>query len=397
MKRRDFLKNSALASGALFVPSFIQALGNEASFNYNGFKRLVVVQLSGGNDGLNTVIPYRNDIYYKNRPRLAIKKNDVLDINGDLGFHPSLGPLRRLYDNGNLCVINNVGYPNPNRSHFRALDIWQTASDENQYLQNGWIGRYLDNYGKHAHNAIQLDETLSLAMKGAKLNAIATRNPGVLYRAANDPFFNKVLSHYNDSHLSEHNLGYLYKNMINAKASATYIHEKNKVRKSAQDYPKHGFANQLRTTAQFINSRLDTSVFYTSLGGFDTHANQPYKQERLLKVYAESIEAFIEDLKENNTFEDTLILTFSEFGRRLAQNAGNGTDHGTANNVFIVGKNLRNSGIYNDLASLDALDAHGDIKYSIDFRTIYATILNKWLNVDDKSILNKSFDKLDFI
>lgn len=397
MKRRDFIRNSALASSALFVPSFIKALGTEASFNYNGFKRLVVVQLSGGNDGLNTIIPYRNDVYYKKRPRLGIKKNGVLDINGELGFHPSLAPLRRLYDNGYLSIINNVGYPNPVRSHFRSLDIWQTASGAEQYLRNGWIGRYLDNYGTHAHNAIQLDETLALVMKGKKLNAIATRNPQVLYRTANDPFFKKVLNHYNDTHLSDHNLGYLYKTMVNAKASATYIHEKNQVRKSRQDYPNHAFANQLRTTAQLINSRLDTRIFYTSLNGFDTHANQPSKQKRLLEVYAESIEAFVDDLKENNTFEDTLILTFSEFGRRLTQNAGNGTDHGTANNVFIIGNHLLNPGIYNDLASLEDVDEQGDIKFEIDFRTIYATILKKWLEVDDERVLNNAFDKLDFI
>jgi len=279
MKRRDFIKNSALASSALFVPSFIQALGSNATFNYNGFKRLVVVQLSGGNDGLNTIIPYRNDIYYKKRPKLGIQKSAVLDINGELGFHESLGPLRRLYDNGYLSIINNVGYPNPVRSHFRSLDIWQTASGANEYLQNGWIGRYLDNYGKHAHNAIELDESLSLTLKGKTLTGIATRNPKTLYNAANDPFFNKVLKHHNDRHLSEHNLGYLYKTLVNAKSSAEYIYEKNKVSKSRQEYPDNRFANQLRTTAQLINSRLDTQIFYTSLDGFDTHAHQANKQK----------------------------------------------------------------------------------------------------------------------
>jgi uncharacterized protein (DUF1501 family) len=396
MDRRKFIKNSALASSVFFVPSFVSAFENDFANSF-GFKRLVIVQLSGGNDGLNTIIPYRNDIYYKKRPTIAISKNEILKIDDELGFHESLEPLKRLYDDGYLCVLNNVGYPNPNRSHFRSLDIWQSASDSNQYLQNGWIGRYLDHYGKQAYNAIQIDESLSLAMKGKKLNAIATKNPATLFKTANDPFFNNVLKHYDDTHLSEHNLGYLYKTMISAKSSAKYIHEKNKIGKSNQDYPKHKFANQLRTTARFINSRLDTKVFYTSLGGFDTHANQQNKQKRLLQIYAESIEAFVEDLKDNNTFEDTLILTFSEFGRRVTQNAGNGTDHGTANNVFIIGKNLKTQGIYNNLVSLNDLDANGDLKFEIDFRSIYATILNKWLEVDDTKILNKEFEKLEFL
>lgn len=396
MKRRDFIKNSALASSVFFVPSFVRAFENAPISKY-GFKRLVIVQLSGGNDGLNTIIPYRNDIYYNKRPKLAIPKKKVLDINGELGFHESLEPLKRLYDDGYLCVLNNVGYPNPNRSHFRSLDIWQTASDSNKYLSSGWIGRYLDHYGKQAYNAIELDESLSLAMKGNRLNAIATKNPNAFYKTANDPFFNTVLDHYNDKHLSEHNLGYLYKTMISAKTSAKYIYEKNKVAKSNIDYPNNDFGRQLKTTAQFINSRLDTQVYYASLGGFDTHANQANKQKRLLENYAQGIEAFVKDLKDNDTFDDTLILTFSEFGRRVQQNAGNGTDHGTANTVFIIGKHLQTSGIYNDLSSLHNLDEIGDLKYTIDFRCIYATLLNRWLEVDDSKILSRTFKKLDFI
>ncbi len=396
MKRKDFIKNSALASSVFFVPSFVRAFEDVALSNY-GFKKLVIVQLSGGNDGLNTIIPYRNDIYYNKRLSLSISKNKVLDINGELGFHESLEPLRRLYDKGYVSILNNVGYPNPNRSHFRSLDIWQTASDSNQYYTNGWIGRYLDNYGSKAHNAIELNESLSLAMKGKTMNAIATKNPSLFYKASNDPFFNSVLDHYNDKHLSEHNLGYLYKTMISAKTSAKYIYEKNKISNSNSEYPNNDFGNQLKTTARFINSRLDTQVYYTSLGGFDTHANQPFKQKRLLENYAQGIEAFVDDLKRNNTFGDTLILTFSEFGRRVQQNAGNGTDHGTANNVFIIGNNLKTSGIYNELASLTDLDENGDLKYSIDFRCIYATILKNWLEVDDRKVLNKKFERLDFI
>jgi len=395
MERRKFLKNSALASSLLFVPSFVKAFESVTTERF-GFKRLVIVQLAGGNDGLNTIIPYNNDIYYNARPRLAIKEG-IIKLNDDLGFHPSLAPLRSLFDNGELSIINNVGYPNPVRSHFRSMDIWQTASGADEYLQSGWLGRYLDANGKKPYNALEMDEQLSLAMKGEHFNGIATNDYRVLYNTSKDPYFKNVLNHYNDAHLSEHNLGYLYQTMIEAKSSANYIYENTKVKLSQQEYPQNKFARQLKNVAQFINSGLETKVFYTSLNGFDTHANQLNKQKRLLSQYADSISAFVKDLKHNETFDDTLILTFSEFGRRVKQNAATGTDHGAANNVFVIGKSLKKAGFYNDLASLSDLDDNGDLKFEIDFRTIYATILSQWLDADDTTILNNSYDKLNFI
>ena len=395
MDRRKFIKDSALASSLFFVPSFVKAFESVASERL-GYKRLVIVQLAGGNDGLNTIIPHNNDLYYNARPRLAITK-DVIKLNDDLGFHPSLAPLRALFDNGELSIINNVGYPNPVRSHFRSMDIWQTASDSDEYLQSGWLGRYLDKHGKRPYNAIEMDAQLSLAMKGEHFNGIATNDYRVLYKTAKDPYFKSVLNHYNDTHLSEHNLGYLYQTMIEAKSSAKYIYENTKVKLSQQDYPQNKFAKQLKNVAQFINSDLETKVFYTSLGGFDTHANQPNKQARLLKQYAESVSAFVKDLKRSQKFEDTLILTFSEFGRRVKQNAANGTDHGAANNVFIIGKNLKKAGFYNNLASLSDLDANGDLKYEIDFRSVYATILSQWLKVSTEGIIKSKPKILNFV
>ncbi|NJX14162.1 DUF1501 domain-containing protein [Tamlana crocina] len=394
MDRRKFLKQSSLASSLFFVPSFVRAFEEVASSKL-GYKRLVIVQLSGGNDGLNTVVPFRNDLYYKVRPTLGISQKDIIKLNDEVGLNRNLAPLKRLYDNGYLSIINNVGYPNPNRSHFRSMDIWQTASDSDEYSQSGWIGRYLDEYGKHPHSAIEIDDSLSLAMKGNHFNAIATQDAKALYNMSKDPFFDNI--HNNDVHLSEHNLGYLYKSMIAAESSAKYIYKTSKTVRSRKEYPNNGFAKQLKITAQFINSHLDTKVYYTSLGGFDTHVNQLNKQNRLLKTYAESIEAFVEDLKANNTFKDTLILTFSEFGRRVKQNASVGTDHGTANNVFIIGKNLKKQGLYNAMGSLTDLDENGDLKFEIDFRTIYATVLDKWLEVDDAKVLNKSFKQLGFL
>lgn len=396
MDRRKFLKQSSLASSLFFVPSFVKAF-EQVAVNKLGYKRLVIIQLSGGNDGLNTVIPFRNDLYYKERPTLGIKVNDIIKLNDEVGLNKNLTPLKRLYDNGYLAIINNVGYPNPVRSHFRSMDIWQTATDSDKYSQSGWLGRYLDNYGKQTYSAIEVDDSLSLAMKGETNNAIATQNANSLYNLSKDPYFKNIINHQHDAHLNEHNLGYLYKSMISAESSSKYIYETSKTFSSKKEYPKNKFANQLKTTAQFINSGLETKVFYTSLGGFDTHVNQLNTQKRLLGIYGESIEAFVQDLKENNTFKDTLILTFSEFGRRVRQNANVGTDHGTANNVFIIGENLKKQGLYNGMPSLSDLDDNGDLKFEIDFRMIYATVLSKWLEVNDRKVLNKSFNQLEFI
>jgi uncharacterized protein (DUF1501 family) len=185
--------------------------------------------------------------------------------------------------------------------------------------------------------------------------------------------------------------------MIEASSSARYIYEHTKTRASSVVYPQNSLAKQLKASAQFINSHLDTRVYYHSLSGFDTHANQANAQQRLLQSYAEAVAAFVEDLKQGGTFQDCLILTFSEFGRRVKQNAANGTDHGAANNMFLIGKGLKKAGFYNELASLSDLDANGDLKYSIDFRAVYNTILKEWLEVQDPSIISGNFQPLEVI
>lgn len=396
MERRKFLKQNVLASSLFFVPSFVKAFENAIKSSL-GFKKLVIVQLSGGNDGLNTIIPYTNDIYYKSRPNIAIAKNDCIKITDEFGINKNLASLKHLYDKGYLSVINNVGYPNPIRSHFRSTDIWHTASDSNQYLNTGWLGRYIDIYGKKPYSGIELDDSLSLIMKGDVLKGIATKNPTSLYNNTKTLYFKKVLDSQSDAHLSEHNLGYLYKTMIEAKSSAKYIFETSKTYNSTLTYPNNPFGKQLKTTAQLINSSVESKVFYVSMGGFDTHVRQEKKQNKLLQTYSEAMDVFVKDLEQKDTFKDTLILTFSEFGRRVQQNAANGTDHGAANNVFIIGKNLKKQGFYNEAPNLIDLDKNGDIKYTVDFRSIYATILDKWLEVDDATILNKSYSKLGFI
>jgi uncharacterized protein (DUF1501 family) len=396
MKRRDFLKQTSLASGIFFVPQFLKAFEQFPNRTYSN-KKVVIIQLKGGNDGLNTVVPFNNDIYYQKRENIALKQSDLFKISDEVGLHKSLQPLQSLYDKGFVSIINNVGYPNPNLSHFRATDIWQTASDSNEYLQNGWVGRYLDFIKGSPYKAIEVDEILSLMLKGKTQNGLAVTDSKMFYNSMRSPFFNTVETNYNDAHLSEHNLGYLYSTMIDAKSSAKHIHEKTRTKSTSAEYPKNIFGKQLKTISQFINSGLETQVYYAGLSGFDTHANQKNTQARLLKLYAESMEIFVEDLQKNKTFDDVLILTFSEFGRRVKQNESKGTDHGTANNVFVMGKNLNQQGVYNSLPNLENLDKNGNLKYEIDFREIYATILDKWLEVDDLAILNKSFSKLNFV
>ena len=396
MKRRDFIRNSSLASSLAFVPSFIQAF-DQAPLMLNQNKKLVIIQLSGGNDGLNTLVPYNNDIYLKNRTSIAQKKQELLLVDDDFGFHESLRDFKELYDQGYVSVMHNVGYPNPSRSHFRATDIWQAASGASEYLQTGWVGRYLEKVSGSPLGAIEVDDTLSLLMKGENINGIATKNASLFYRSTQDPFFNNVLGLGADPHLSEHNLGYLYKTALDAKSSAKYIYEKTKTYKSSAEYPKNTFGRQLKTISEFINSGLETQVYYASLGGFDTHANQVGKQKRLLEVYSKGIAAFMKDIKETGALNDTVVLTFSEFGRRLKQNAGHGTDHGAANLVFLMGQKLKHQGMYNAPADLLHLDANGDIQYEIDFRNIYASLLKEWLQTEPSLILKGDFKTLGLV
>jgi len=399
MERRDFLRKTAFAAaGTLFVPAFMKPFEALALDELSLYKNLVVVQLSGGNDGLNTVVPFGNDIYYQMRKNIAVKPDEVIKLNDMQGLNPNLNCLRELYDQGWMTIINDVGYPNPDRSHFRSMDIWQTGSDANQYLSTGWIGRYLDSNCatcNSPYTAIEVDDSLSLAMKGNSKKGIALKDPGALFRNTNEPFFREMINS-DKEHLDEDNLGYLYKTMAETSSSANYIQNTSKIYQQNYVYPATGFSNQLKTVSKFICSGLKTRVYYVSLSGFDTHVNQNNQQGRLLQQYAEGMNAFIKDLNQNNKLEDTLVITFSEFGRRVAQNASNGTDHGTANNMFLFGGRLKKQGIFNPAPNLGNLD-NGDLRYQIDFREVYGTILDKWLDVNNGDVLNKRFNTLDFI
>lgn len=397
MDRRNFLKQSVFASGTALVPAFLKGMEFLTPDQLSSYKNVIIIQLSGGNDGLNTIIPISNDLYHSLRPTIAKKVNQTLKITNDLAFNDKLKAIKDLYDQGEVSIINNVGYPNPNRSHFRSTDIWQTASNTNEYLSTGWIGRYLDANCQNPYQAIEVDNSLSLALKGNFKNGIAVSDPNQLYRTTREPFFSSIVNQTKKEMLDENNQGYLYKTMLETYSSASYIHETSKIYKTNTEYPKSAFAKNLKTIADFIISGLKTRVYYSSLSGFDSHVNQLNSQDRLLGVYADAVGALVKDLKKNNRFKDTLILTFTEFGRRVQQNGSRGTDHGSANSILAIGGSLKKAGIYNELPNLSDLDKNGDIKYSIDFRSVYATILNNWLGVNDKTVLNKNFENLGFV
>jgi uncharacterized protein (DUF1501 family) len=228
------------------------------------------------------------------------------------------------------------------------------------------------------------------------MKAIAVQNPQKLYETTREPFFKGLVHDHNPADLNEDNLGYLYKTMIETYSSADYIQNTSKTYTVTGQYPNTPFGNQLKTVSKFINSGLQTRVYYVSLSGFDTHVGQQNQQGRQLKIYADGVAAFVKDLKQSGKLDDTLVMTFSEFGRRVEQNASNGTDHGTANNILIYGGKLKKTGIYNPSPDLATLD-NGDLKYQIDFRDVYATLLDKWLNVNNSQVLNKNFAGLNFV
>jgi uncharacterized protein (DUF1501 family) len=241
-----------------------------------------------------------------------------------------------------------------------------------------------------------VDDTLSLAMKGIKMKGVAVQDPEKLYQTTREPFFKDLVHDHTSADLNEDNLGYLYKTMIESYSSADYIRNTSKTYNVTGEYPATQLGNQLKTVSKFINSGLETRVYYVSLSGFDTHIRQNDQQARQLKIYGDAVAAFVKDLNQTGKLDDTLVMTFSEFGRRVEQNASNGTDHGTANNILIYGGKLKKSGIYNSAPDLATLD-QGDLKYEIDFRDVYATLLDKWLNINNSQVLNKNFAGLQFV
>lgn len=395
IKRKDFLQIGSLATASFMMPKFLKAL-EKPMMVPPGNKVVVVIQFSGGNDGLNTVIPVSNDLYYKARPGLGIVKEKALALTDDAGLNPALEAFKGLYDEGNLAIINSVGYPNPDRSHFRSMDIWHSASNSNEYVNTGWIGRYLDAQCKGCDKptqALEIDDILGLALKGENNNGLAFKDPRKLYSSSNEKYFRDLSA---DHHNSDETADYLYKTMSETLSSADYIFQQSKLHPTAATYPGTALGKDLKTIASLILSDINTKVYYVSLGSFDTHVNQQNQQKRLFTELNGAVKAFTDDLKKNNRFEDVLMMTFSEFGRRVTQNASGGTDHGTANNMFFVSGGLKEKGLLNPMPDLADLN-EGDLKHEVDFKDVYATVLAKWLSADDKLIFGAKRAHLNFI
>jgi uncharacterized protein (DUF1501 family) len=402
LTRREFLKMTGLVTFAATVPQFLVELARASTSRpipgFRDDKVLVVVHLAGGNDGLNTVVPYVDDAYYRARPTLGIKKENLLKIDDKTGFHASLAPLKALYDKGLVTVVEGVGYPNPNRSHFRSTEIWYTASDSDVFRTTGWIGNYLD---QAAASGVQ--PVAALAVSGERPQAffgkrglgVAVANPQRFgwqkgpggatldrFKALNNP----------SSTSSDSVLEYIRHVATDAVVSADIIAEVAKRGGSEAKYSADAFSGNMRTVAQLIGGDLPTRIFFLSFSGFDTHANQAPTQARLLEQFASGISAFWQDMEVQGNASRVLVLVFSEFGRRVAENASGGTDHGTAEPVFLIGKGLR-GGFAGKRPSLTDLDA-GDLKFTTDFRSVYATILETWLGTDSKKIMGRSFPRL---
>lgn len=377
MNRRNFLSlTGTFTGGLLILPEFLHAFGAQTNLVI-GEQCLVFIQLNGGNDGLNTYIPFENPLYYQLRPKIALSKNEIVGANNGMAFHPALNYFAQMQQNGDLSVIQNVGYPEPNRSHFRSQEIWQTATSSNQYLNEGWLGRYLDLQCKdHQPTAgINLDSIDNLALKGVEPNAITVKDPN-RFKIKTDREESVKLS--NNPQLD------FVRKIANSVTEGAEDIQKALAKSTAEmSYPKSGLAKNLEWIARLIKGNLNSKVYYTSLGGFDTHDNQLDIHNRKLSELNDAIFSFYTDLKKAQLLQNVTIVVFSEFGRRVKDN-GNGTDHGTAAPMFIIGGNTKGKIIGNN-PNLGDLD-NGDLKYEVDFRSVYATLLQQKMNFNPASI-----------
>lgn len=377
MNRRNFLSlTGTFTGGMLLLPDFLYAFGSQNSLVI-GEQCLVFIQLNGGNDGLNTFIPYENPLYYDLRNKIAIGKDAVIGKNKGMAFHPALKDFAQMQQNGDLTILQNVGYPEPNRSHFRSQEIWQTATDSNKYLNEGWLGRYLDLQCKdHQPTAgINLDSIDNLALKGVEPNAITVKDPN-RFKVRNDKEENVKLS-------DNPQLDFVRKIANSVTEGSDDIQKALTKSTSENSYPKTGLSKNLEWIARLIKGNLNSKVYYTSLGGFDTHDNQLAIHERKLTELNDAIFSFYQDLKKAQLLQNVTIVVFSEFGRRVKDN-GNGTDHGTAAPMFIIGGNNKGT-IIGKNPNLSDLD-NGDLKYETDFRSVYATLLKQKMNFDYSKI-----------
>jgi uncharacterized protein (DUF1501 family) len=402
LSRREFLGSMTLFSALGMAPAFLAraAAGPDPAVAPGvDAPILVVVQLGGGNDGLNTVVPYGDDTYYRMRPALGLRKDRLLTLNDHLAFNDQLRGFMDLYGEGQLAIIQGTGYPNPDRSHFRATEIWETASGSNEYLGSGWLGRYFDNCCAGAPPQVGLavgpDRPQAFECEGGY--GVATEAPERFgwdagpAQGAEEAF--ETLNHARPT--ENDTLDFLRHTTTQALLSSAEVRRAaEKGRVASQLKPGRGLT-QLDTVAGLIRGGLATRVYYVSTGGFDTHANQLGQQDRLLGGVASALQKFQKQLKSDGTADRVITLVFSEFGRRVAENGSGGTDHGTAAPAFLMGESVA-GGIHGQTPSLTDLD-RGDLKYTTDFRQIYATLLKDWLKADAGKILNQDFKTLPIL
>ncbi len=383
MQRRQFLQwGGALAAGMALPPGLAFAQASD----YRNL--LVLIELKGANDGLNTVIPFDDPTYKVLRPRLAIPRDQILQLNPGSGLHPSLKPLMALWEQKELAIVQGIGYPEPNQSHFRSIEIWDTASKSDEYLDDGWLTRAFKVQPvpkSFAADGVVIGATEMGPLAGHGTRAISVSNTENFLRQA------KLARPVEDQRNSalRHILS-IERDIVQAagKLNANHVFK--------TEFPQGGFGNQVKTAAQLIASNAGIAVVRLSLGGFDTHVNQPGVHAALLKQIAEGIDALKTALVELNRWNSTLVMTYAEFGRRPKENQSNGTDHGTANVHLVTGGRVK-GGLYGQAPQLDRLDGNGNLPFGVDFRSVYATALERWWGIDSKSVFGQKFATLDLV
>jgi len=405
--RREFLQLSGRGIGLLafsrFAPSFLVNSALAASPAPEKDRPiLVLVQLAGGNDGLNTLVPYEDANYYRLRPTLGIAKDKVLRLNATVGLHPSCAALHRLTQNGKVAIVQNVGYPNPNRSHFRSSEIWETASGSNEFLATGWIGRFMDNAcagapaGSHDPVGIHLSNGLPQSFLGASDHPTFGLLPGAGNHRENEENRRLLDSLVNQPGPGENaNATYLKHTLMDALVTERKVQSVLSGYQPSATYAGNPFAASLRNVAALIAAGLPTRVYFVSLTGFDTHSNQANQQANLLTTLSEGLAAFQKDLELHRLEGQVTTMTFSEFGRRPSENESRGTDHGTAAPLFVMGARVK-GGLHGTAPDLN-LAHNQDLTYTTDFRSVYATMLDRWMNCPSESVLGGKFASLPIV
>ena len=407
LSRAEFLRRMALLSGGVGIgisgipgQAYAQLPAGLAASVPTG-NAVVIIQLSGGNDGLNTVIPAENDTYFTKRPDIAIKKADALALKNGMYLHPSMTAIKSLYDQGNVAIVQNVGYANPNRSHFRATDIWNTGSDANVVWEEGWAARYLaEKYPNYPISmpaqpmAIQLGSVESLLFQ-SDIGRFGTvfEDPNLFYQLVSGTLIDDEIP---PATLAGDELAFLKQISSTSLQYSTIIRDKALKGLNSVTYPTTNLARQLGIVAKLITGGLETPVYLCTIGGFDTHANQLNQHSNLWKQISDAVAAFQKDLKTQNKANNVTLMTFSEFGRRVNQNGTTGTDHGTAAPMFVIGNTVR-GGLIGENPNLIDVDTNGDIKAKFDYRQVYSTVLSDHLGLSTASttaIFKKSFDRL---